>query len=381
MNDLPGVVSTCAINLIKSFNITILPPDRKAILLAGTQSISAFNKFSKGTWDDIHYIGNNPKKALKSYENSLTVDLNFWLGWLNLAKMNYETGNKKRAVNYLEDINKKDPEYVYAKEVLASVYSEAGYREKAKNLYMEILKINPDMFTSRFNLAKIFMEQNNFKQAASELKMCAEVQPKNISVWLYFGKSLLNAKSLDGALGAFEKIVALEPNNAEAYYNIGLVHTSKRDYVNAIRNFNQAKYYNPESPDISYELCKAYIKLSNYKRAKDEIRRAIKLDSSYALLYKQRGILYFIEEAWENAMADFLKYRETYPDDKSIDIYLAESYAAVKQYEMAYPHYKSAEKTMKHNVEKNFRAALTFYNLGHKEQVIPILEKVVKNDS
>ena len=55
-------------------------------------------------------------------------------------------------------------------------------------------------------------------------------------------------KKRDEALESYRRCVALDPDNAAAHNNMGLIYSDKRDFENAIREFEEILKIFPDHP-------------------------------------------------------------------------------------------------------------------------------------
>jgi serine/threonine protein kinase/cytochrome c-type biogenesis protein CcmH/NrfG len=69
------------------------------------------------------------------------------------------------------------------------------------------------------------------------------------------------------AQSLLERAVALDPNNFEAAYQLGRLLTFRKDFTNAIAQYNNALRINSNSPDIFFNLGYIYLTQGNYDQA------------------------------------------------------------------------------------------------------------------
>ncbi len=142
----------------------------------------------------------------------------------------------------------------------------------------------------------------------------------------------------DQAIPLYSKAIEVDPTYAEAYVNIGLIYYYKRDYRQAIKNYNEAERYRPDLSEISLNRANSYramgfndMAINEYSEslhlketpegfynrgnvylaqgknalAISDYSKAIGLRPSYADAYNNRGNVYFNIGDYDNALSDY----------------------------------------------------------------------------
>ncbi len=93
------------------------------------------------------------------------------------------------------------------------------------------------------------LEKGEIEQCATSLTDLLEKHPRNCNV--LFGVGILHTtrKQYDEAIGYFEKVTQISPDYIEAYYNIGVAYKEKLDIYNMLRAFLKVSSIgNPRDP-------------------------------------------------------------------------------------------------------------------------------------
>jgi TolB-like protein len=193
------------------------------------------------------------------------------------------TGEPRRAVEYLQESVDKDPGFAPAHAALANAYGwlgEAGWlpydeafvRQKAEA--SKAIQLDDALPDGHAELASAEMNLNwGWNTAEGELKRALELNPNLASVHATFafyllrvgrtaeglaeikrdleldpvsGRSFMNvgfvyyfARRYDGALAFTQRAYALQPVPATYFFPFGVIYTEKRDYAKAAQNFQQ----------------------------------------------------------------------------------------------------------------------------------------------
>jgi tetratricopeptide (TPR) repeat protein len=123
------------------------------------------------------------------------------------------------------------------------------------------------------------------------------------------GKASLGKRDYDNAISDYNESIRLDPNYApayndreDAYYHLGNFDKAISDYSDAIRlNRNLASAYLAHA---YYNRGLAYAKKGNFDNAISDYNEAIRLDNS-SLAYNNRGIAYANQRNYAKAITDF----------------------------------------------------------------------------
>jgi len=134
--------------------------------------------------------------------------------------------------------------------------------EKSLQLAVQAVKTNPNDARARIKLAAAYLEVGRVNAALSEAKIAAKLDPDDAEAFLVFGlankekgnfdeavKNLEKAAKMDGKLGYFYQSCWLE---------LAKIHMDQKKYKAAVRAYDAALGYGPESASILYDIAKAY---------------------------------------------------------------------------------------------------------------------------
>ena len=159
---------------------------------------------------------------------------------------------------------------------------------------------------------------------------------------IVLGQRQVDAGELNKAVETFTRLVAAFPEDADLRTRLGYVYLSKEDLKAAKAAFQAAK-------KLDKNLAAAYVGLGlvyaetpvwgmvafhNYRRARGEAKRALKIDSTYAPTYRLLGEIYErFPENHEKAIQHYLKYVELEPDNPDGLYYFGLACVQAKQFD------------------------------------------------
>ena len=186
----------------------------------------------------------------------------------------------KKAIEYLNNAIKLQPDYANAYNLRGSAYIGLGQYQLALADINQAIQLNPDDAGYLYNRAAVYSILGLYKRAIEDYNEALRLKPHNIiSGIAYFGRG--NAyQSLDQyqlAIENYNKAIRLRPDYASAYYNRGVAYRSLDQYQLAIEDYNEAIRLQPDYVDAYYNRGIAYLIQGNDKLGCRDAQKACDL--------------------------------------------------------------------------------------------------------
>lgn len=149
--------------------------------------------------------------------------------------------------------------------------------------------------------------------------------------YLKRGKELFEKKDYLQALENFDKAVELNPTLAEAYYFRARVQLDDRK---AEADFNKAIELNPAYPEAYFRRGLMKDLSGDSAAALRDYNRAIELNPKFVDAYMTRAVLYLLDNKGALAIADYTRVIELKPDGTSYYV-RGNSYLEIGEYQKA----------------------------------------------
>jgi len=193
--------------------------------------------------------------AKEIYQKGVEANPNDPLNYIGLAKVAYYLGDDRTA---------------------------AEMRTKAKSFllpYKNIKKINPPAKDYAFTLAKI-------------------------------AESYIKDGKVDTAvaLPLIREAIKIDNKNRDVYLIAGDVYNLLNDGSNAISNYNQAQFADPQSSTALMKIGNIYVKGRALQAAIPNFEEAIRLNAEFAPAYRELGQLYLLAQRFDQSKEYFKKY-------------------------------------------------------------------------
>ena len=178
----------------------------------------------------------------------------------------------KKAIEYLNNAIKLQPDYADAYVNRGIAYSNLGQYQRAIQDYNEAIRLKPDYAMAYYNRG------------------------------LAYGRDLGQHQR---AIEDFNEAIRLKPDYAPAYNNRGLAYSYLKQYQRAIEDFNEATRLKPD-PATYYNRGNTYgIGLGQHQRAIEDYNQAIRLKPDHYMAYGNRGVAYGYLGQYKNAREDY----------------------------------------------------------------------------
>jgi DNA-binding winged helix-turn-helix (wHTH) protein/TolB-like protein/tetratricopeptide (TPR) repeat protein len=187
--------------------------------------------------------------------------------------------NVAKAINYLEQAVKIDPDFALAHAVLADSYyvcvannwDIVSMREaytRADVHATQALSLDDSMAQAHTARAGLRLIYRDYGEAEREFRRALELDPRYAVAHLRYGYFLFGSANLNEALDQMKLALELDPVSPTANTALGYVLFMSRDYDGAIRCYKKALEFQPEMTGARINLGETYVQ----KRMFDEAR-------------------------------------------------------------------------------------------------------------
>jgi len=157
--------------------------------------------------------------------------------------------NDKAGYDLIRQAVAMDPDFALAHADLGVHYYISGEREKGEEHFKKALSLL-DRLTLREQLwirALVEDWRGNREEAVDQYKTYLAKYPGDLGAWYRLGWTYMAPlQQPDPAIEAFKKVLELDPSNLGAYINIATCYNIKKQYSEALKNYQKAFDLSPE---------------------------------------------------------------------------------------------------------------------------------------
>jgi tetratricopeptide (TPR) repeat protein len=255
--------------------------------------------------------------------------------------------------------------------------------EDAKQMIARYLTAN-ETADAYVKVGNLYARVREWSNSVHYLEIASKRNEKSAAIWYELGLVQHQNKETDAAVTSLRKSLAISSTTAKTYTALGEILELSRDkydarniYISALAKAgNQALFHSKlcwlnfqdnflaesinqcqkavhmNGNDVTSWALLAQTFYQNQQRPKafDILKKLIAQHPNSALLYRVRGLIYFQEKAYEQAINDLGKAFGLDPSDDEAAIHLARSYFELTYYDRALPIYVEACK-----LDKDYR--------------------------
>jgi tetratricopeptide (TPR) repeat protein len=155
-------------------------------------------------------------------------------------------------------------------------------------------KRNPQDVSTHYNLARAYFNVGRIGDGETELQRVLQLQPQDTRARTDLGAAYLSQGQAKQAQEEFAKLVAQEPNNVDGHTGLGIALADQDNHSGAIDEYKNALRVDANADGVNYRMGVSQAKLKQY----------------------------------DDAIASFLKERDSSGDNAALESGLAEAYEA-----------------------------------------------------
>ncbi len=158
-----------------------------------------------------------------------------------LARLQMERGDRDRALERLQEVQRAAPDHVGVKVRLGQAYAAMTAYPEAEAALEGAIRLDPDHAEARCELGIVRAKKGLYAQAVSDLERALATDPAVYRAHYYLGVCHNQLGRLDAAVEALERAVAADPRHERAWYQLGIVYDRKGSYERAREMYRKAR--------------------------------------------------------------------------------------------------------------------------------------------
>jgi tetratricopeptide (TPR) repeat protein len=204
---------------------------------------------------ELYHIVGEYEKSLKLAREVTSIDNQNATAYLILG-LDYRDGinDTTTAIKYIQKAIDIQDDYFEAIEHMALLYThKAKFNFDSVDMaitesyYKRMTQLQPDNYWVYYNKGIYYYNLQDWNRCLESLTQASQLKPNDPEVYLTLGMVHIQIDALPEAEDLFTKAIKYSPSEANyrAYYSRGYVNELQGDYTNAVRDYQQAKRFNP----------------------------------------------------------------------------------------------------------------------------------------
>jgi Tfp pilus assembly protein PilF len=226
----------------------------------------------------------NPKQAKTELEEAGWMAPDNPLPFYALARIYREENNSAKALHFLENVLKIQPNFMSAYIERGDIYLAGGEYEQALKEYQRILQLDRGFVAAHVKIGMVRQIRQQWNEAQEAYQTALAIDPNqafacNNLAWLNIERQ---GGDLVEALRWAEKAVELAPGAAQFWDTLGWVHRARGEKDSAVAALKKAVALPHPSAENFYHLGVVYMEAGNKADAADALKKALALEQNFA---------------------------------------------------------------------------------------------------
>ena len=262
----------------------------------------------------LRFKQNRFGEAKSLYQKTLSLDSNLTSAKINLAIINFQTGNAGQAVSDLNQISAEDISDDASRLDLANAFALVGDCRKAlENVEKLVVSVkNTDALPVR---ASCYLQNGELEKVNSLVTLAKSSAKQHPKIAFNFAEVLSRADSYKEAAEILRFVVSVMPNNADALVLLAKSEIYIKDFTNAEIHLTQASKINAESPELLFVQSLLESEQGNNKKSLDLLRKSLAVNPNQINVLRQFVIIAIRAEYAGKAVKAAEKLLELKPDE------------------------------------------------------------------
>jgi tetratricopeptide (TPR) repeat protein len=199
-----------------------------------SHSVSAEEYYSLG--NELWFFA-RPGKAADCYRQAIALNSHFIEAYSQLGKLLTQVGQLDKALNAYQNGVKNNSYNFSLQFLLAETLSNQNNYPEAIQAYNRCLKINPKSSLVYFNLAEIYKHQKNWEEAITNYEKTLQLDLSNWQACFQLGNIWQQQQKYREAIQAYERAIQINSNAIEVYLNLGYLFSQQGNWEQALQNY------------------------------------------------------------------------------------------------------------------------------------------------
>ncbi|MBC7363348.1 MAG: tetratricopeptide repeat protein [Candidatus Aminicenantes bacterium] len=278
--------------------------------------------------------------------------------YVMLAQLSVEKRQYQKALEYLEEAYKINPDDLEILNLRAICLRRMGEFGQAVELYQKILKKTPDKPQVLYNLGIALSKMNRLVEAEQAYLKAIKLKPYFAEAHNNLGEVYLKMDRLSEAEAEFLRAVELNEKYALAISNLAEVNFRKKNWQLARIYADKALELNPNLSSAHNIKGNLFSQEGKLEEAFSEYQKALAANPDYEKAYYNLGVAASDLGRWTEAEGYFLKALRLNP-------YFAEAYAALGLCYLRQGRWDEAILQLNRAAEKGYHQVRLFVNLSY----------------
>lgn len=266
------------------------------------------------------------EKAKALIETMLAKDQNNILAWRLKTQYHLSGGERRAAIQTLNQIKQYIPDASASYALLAELYLQDGVISLAEKNAQKAIALGDKTISPQMVLGDVYSRNGQYEKAAGHYDKVLQLQPNNLAALLQAGDAYLNLGQADRAEAHYRKAMTIYPNVGFIQTKLARIKATKGDRAGALAVARQYFQNNQGEAKAVAEYANALVLNNQLDDALEIVSKSVKKRPNEWYLHYVLGDLLLLKQDVNAASQSYSRAALLNPDDVNLAMNLAARY-------------------------------------------------------
>lgn len=319
--------------------------------------------------------------ALTNFEQALKAgqkpaEVNYYLGLIRFSRSQFTDARQ-----YLEEAVRIDDENIDALRYLGDTELKLGNVASAITRFRRVMKLAPKSNLVAASYGRALLAADSVDGAIVQLSRAKEATPDDPTIYEALGDAFLKQNVVIMVIDNYQKAIDLDPKRIDRRLKLARVFEKNRQYTEAVKQVDEIIKLDSTNADAYYQKGNILVRAKMYKQSIPALRTFTQLRPKDV-----EGSVFYVKAlsgAGEDAEAVKEAKRSLQLDSTNIDVWriLAQSQVETKIYADAVASFETIRRRGAFQKEDQSKYGLALFRLGRDDEALKALTDAVTADS
>ena len=233
------------------------------------------------------------EESIQSYARSLELEPKNAPAWNNRGFANFNINQWNEALRCYDESMRSDPSYAVAWYNYGYTLQLSGRLNDSKDYYQRAVELDPEDKIAWNNLANVHYNQGQYERSIEIYKKSLELDPEYVIAVNNIGNALDHLHRYEESIPYHEKAIELDSTFHYAWMAKGRALTRLNRPNEGLEYIEHSLELDDEDPDYHEALCRCYMSLNLFDKARRIINLGLSLDGQNVPCWVALGDIHF----------------------------------------------------------------------------------------
>ena len=260
-------------------------------------------------------------------------------------------------------------------------YYGSGDLEMSLNWFQKAVDLSPSSVQPRLMIAMILLKQGRVDESIAESKRILQMDDGVAQAHNILGSAYMVKGEYEAGMKELDRAVDIDPEMVDVYIKRGLFKISKGRFKEAETELETSVKVAPEVLNTRLLLASYYMKLREYGKAVDTLKKGLGGGKADAVLYNYMASALMAQKKYDDAVVYLSKAKDINPSYFSPYFNLADYHVLRGEYGKAMEEYRAVLSRSPDNLKANLKMAALLEMTGRDDEALGYYERARRTNT